>query len=609
MNTFSRNPFSRMSRSDDGRPAGRLGELAQRPAILWGALALLALFVVFAGWLGYGALQAKSSLEQSRDFAQQAKDALLDGKTEDATRFAENAQFHAKQARAATHSLPWNIVAAVPIAGSPFKSTQQISDVVVGLAKDVLLPAAGMGNGFSPDKLIDGTRINLQLLRAEEPRLSELSAAAAKLDAEAQAISQPAFLSTIRDARSQLQDQTSKLAQLLGISAVAAKLAPSMLGADGPRSYLLAFQGNAEARGTGGLLGGFGVLRFDNGIPTTDTLNTNTELEGASAAVDFGPEFNKQYGYTNPYTDYRNSNLSSHFPYAAQIWKSMWEQQSKQRVDGVIAIDPVALSYLLGALGPVTLPDGEVITQDNVVELTGSTAYIRWPTWQAARKRYLLSIANEVVKKLSGSMQSPRAVLDALGRAASERRIAVWSSVPADQEILEQTALGFAIPTDPAPYAEVVINNLAGNKMDYYLEREIEYAADGCEGDVRNSTITVRLTNTATDEALPEYVAGVMGNETRPIDVPPGTMLTSVRLLATVGAKLVSVTSGGKSVPAIVHSERGHPTFEVQVAIPPGQSGDLIFRLSEPSVPGAPRVPIQPLIDSPTPRISVPTCG
>ena len=44
-------------------------------------------------------------------------------------------------------------------------------------------------------------------------------------------------------------------------------------------------------------------------------------------------------------------------------------------VDGVVAIDPVALSYVLGAVGPVTMPDGEVVTKDNVVELTESTAY------------------------------------------------------------------------------------------------------------------------------------------------------------------------------------------------------------------------------------------
>ena len=84
---------------------------------------------------------------------------------------------------------------------------------------------------------------------------------------------------------------------------------------------------------------------------------------------------------------------------------------------------------------------------------------------------------------------------------------------------------------------------------------------------------------------------------------------TSVRLIATEGAKVVAVTSDGKSVPAVVHKERGHPSFEVQVVIPPGQSGELVFRLTEPTAPGAPRVPVQPLIDAVNPRVSVPECA
>ncbi len=96
-------------------------------------------------------------------------------------------------------------------------------------------------------------------------------------------------------------------------------------------------------------------------------------------------------------------------------------------------------------------------------------------------------------------------LLDALGRAVSERRIAVWSSFPEEQALLEQTPLAHIIPDDPAPYAGVVINNLGGNKLDYYLDRHIEYVADGCDGDMRTSTVTVRLTNTVTD---PESLTG-----------------------------------------------------------------------------------------------------
>ncbi len=180
-------------------------------------------------------------------------------------------------------------------------------------------------------------------------------------------------------------------------------------------------------------------------------------------------------------------------------------------MDGAISIDPVALSYILGAVGPVTMPDGETITTDNVVELTESTAYIRFPTDQVARKAYLQDVASAVVEKMTGHLDSPRQLLDALGKAVGEGRIAVWSASPDDQKLIEETPLAHEVPNDPAPYASVVINNLGGNKLDYYLTRQIEYSADGCDSSTRTSTVTVRLTNNVPDVPLPEYVAGENG--------------------------------------------------------------------------------------------------
>jgi hypothetical protein len=600
--------FSRKSSEHD--PDGRFSEDG-RP-LRWIAVALLGLFVVMGAWLGFQALSAKSSLEKARESAQQVKDALLDGKTDEAAQKAKTALAQAQSARSTTHSGPWNIAAGVPFFGGPFKTGQQISDVVAGLSSDILQPAADAGIGLSPSKLFQDGQVDVQLLRQQEPELVKLSDSATRLDEKAAAIRPAGFVAPLDNARTQLQNQTSEIASLLNNTTIAARIGPSMMGADGPRTYLMVFQTNAEARGTGGLIGGFGVLRFDNGKPTVDTLDSNVEFRGASADVDLGPEFNQNYGASRPFTDFRNSNQSAHFPYAAQIWKSMWEKQSGKKVDGVIATDPVALSYLLGAEGSVKLQDGQVVTQDNVVELTESTAYRMFPTDQAARKEYLQEIANAVVKKMTGQngqIKSPGKLLDALGRAASERRIMVWSEFPAEQKVLEETTLAHTIPDDAAPYAQVVINNLGGNKMDYYLRREIEYDADGCDGDVRNSTITVRLSNTRSDSES-EWASVSQGlPRGLPIKIAPGTMVSSVRVLATKGATLESVTADGRRlVPNVETFERGHPSFEVQVVIPSGQTGELRFLLSEPASPGEPNVPIQPLIDTITPVVTTPQC-
>jgi hypothetical protein len=206
-------------------------------------------------------------------------------------------------------------------------------------------------------------------------------------------------------------------------------------------------------------------------------------------------------------------------------------------------------------------------------------------------------------------MDSPRQLLDALGKAVSEGRISVWSASPSDQKLIEETPLAHLVPDDPAPYASVIINNLAGNKIDYYLTRQLEYSADGCESSTRKSVVTVRLTNTVSNEqALPEYVAGQAGIRGLLRDVPWGSNVTSVTLLATKGSALAGAFINGTKVPVFRGLERGHPTFEVQMAVMPQKTVELKFELSEPTVPGAPRVPVQPLRDNPVPVVSVPQC-
>ena len=43
------------------------------------------------------------------------------------------------------------------------------------------------------------------------------------------------------------------------------EVAPGLLGVDSPRRYLIAFQNSAEARGTGGLIGGFAAVEINKG--------------------------------------------------------------------------------------------------------------------------------------------------------------------------------------------------------------------------------------------------------------------------------------------------------------------------------------------------------
>ena len=141
----------------------------------------------------------------------------------------------------------------------------------------------------------------------------------------------------------------------LNSAADAAHLAPGMLGADGQRNYLLMIQNNAEVRASGGIPGALAILTLDNGKLTLGAQSSASELGQMSPPLSVDPE--QEQIYSSRLGEYMHDvNLTPDFPTAASTAQAIWEKKTGQRVDGVISLDPVALSYLLKATGPVKSP-------------------------------------------------------------------------------------------------------------------------------------------------------------------------------------------------------------------------------------------------------------
>jgi hypothetical protein len=62
-----------------------------------------------------------------------------------------------------------------------------------------------------------------------------------------------------------------------------------MLGQNGPKRYFLAFQNNAEARGTGGLPGAFAIIEANHGKLAITSMQSDTTLIGTAATGTSGP--------------------------------------------------------------------------------------------------------------------------------------------------------------------------------------------------------------------------------------------------------------------------------------------------------------------------------
>jgi hypothetical protein len=275
----------------------------------------------------------------------------------------------------------------------------------------------------------------------------------------------------------------------------------------------------------------------------------------------------------------------------------MWTKYSGQKVDGVIAVDPTALGYLLAVTGPATLPDKSQVTGANAVALTQATNYAKFPGTSnaeiAQRKAYLLEVASAASTKILDSRGEPTALLRAAGKAAGERRILIWSADPAVQADLAQTSVGGIIPTTTAPYVGLTIVNSGGNKLDYYLDRTLTWARTGC-GATRKATATITLTNHAPASGLSPYVTGRLDHRSYPIKVGDSRLMVSY--YATQGAVLNKVTVAGQPGRGRIGAENGHPVYAIDLELPRGTSRTIVLQLTEPAGTGTPIILHQPLV-------------
>jgi hypothetical protein len=390
------------------------------------------------------------------------------------------------------------------------------------------------------------------------------------------------------------------LAQELGVlesvgaqASDALQVLPALLGSPQPKTYFLAVQNNAEARGTGGLPGAFAIVTAADGRIRFDDFHSDEELNGTVAQVELGSDYDTLWRGSGTETIYVNSNLSPHFPDAARIWSSMWEVRSRQRVDGAVAVDPQVLSYLLAVTGPARLADGSTVSADNIVTLTENSGYLRFGADTAGRKKFLIDVARAVAQRVTAAPGNGIGLLEALLRASRERRLLVWSADPEVQSRLERLPVSGAVPRTSEPYAGLFVVNDGGNKLDYYLDRSLTWVGWEC-GDTRDVTVTIELRNSAPPEAQSPALTGRSGQFANPIRAGDNRLL--VYYLATEGALLISATVDGAPQFVGTGLEHGHPVFSLDVALPRMQQRRLVLHLTEPAAAAAPRIPQQPLV-------------
>lgn len=510
--------------------------------IAWVLGAVLAVLVLGAAWVGVRGVLAYGHLEAARTAAADASAALSDPAS--AAEVVERISSDTAAARALTSDPVWALFETLPWIGPQLGAVSTITaaaDEVAGTAVTPLLEVAG---SFSLDSLRpqDGRFDVAALAQLHEPAAD----AAARVDraaARVQDIPMSALVAPLQPAVAEVQALFAEIATGAAALERATALMPAMLGADGPREYLVLFQNNAEWRSLGGIAGAMAVVRTEDGRVSLAAQGSTRDFARYDEPVlPLAPELEQIFGARS--AQYiQNVTQIPDFTIGAPLAREMWQREFGAAVDGVLAVDPVTLSYLLEATGPVTLPTGDVLSTDTAVPLLLNEVYQRYER-PADQDAFFAAATAAVFGALTSGGADPAQLVSALARAGDERRLYLWSADPAEQAVLDGTTLQGRLPRSDADTTRfgVYLNDGTGSKMDFYMDiaASVGWCRDTEGTPDAQLVVRVRSDAPADAAALPEYITGGGGFGT-----PAGTVRTVAYLYLPPGAELVSADAIG----------------------------------------------------------------
>jgi hypothetical protein len=296
-------------------------------------------------WLTTRVLVVKTDLEASQALVEQLQTEITSG--DFSTLASTSAELQAKSASAAagTSDLTWRAAEFIPLAGENLRAVRAVSESIDDIVRDVAAPALDIASSFdlsARDPVTGGFDIAplkdvVAIAATAQTVFAESLARMGAIDASDTVGPVSAAVTRLDDLLVKANDAVTAAAPLLDLVGPA-------LGADGPRTYLLAFQNNAESTALGGSAASYTLINVDNGAISVAAQGAGSQdlVEGTRLDVEV------DQSAIDLFTDYlisfpNTSTSRPDFPTAAELMRAYWIRDKGLTADGVISIDPLAL--------------------------------------------------------------------------------------------------------------------------------------------------------------------------------------------------------------------------------------------------------------------------
>jgi hypothetical protein len=540
---------------------------------LWLIVAVILVAIAAVAWIGVRGLQAKQQLEGAMPLVTQLKTQVLAQDSAAAKTTYAQLEPRVRKAHSLTSDPIWRAAEFVPVIGQNLKVTRtvaaQTDEVVTGAIK----PLVDISGSLSLESLKpkDG-RIDVGALTSLKEPVKKASASVDAALVQLNGLDTKGTFAQIATAKTQLVSLLTPVSAQLRETGSLLAIVPGMLGADGPRNYLVVFQNNGELMPAGGTIGSMAILHVENGAIslTQQSSAAPAEFPMFDEPVIPIPQDAAALYPTSLGRFVQNLTETPRFSLSFDIAKAMWKQAKGVDIDGMIAVDTVALGQLLAVTGPISLPDGAELNSANAAQTLLIGLYQNYTADQVDQINQALSGA--VFSKLLSGNVDPKKLASFVATASSQHRILLWSQNAAEQNAIRNSAFYGAPPSSSVTTDAlgVYFRDITPSKLAVYLKQSVALTQAVCKpGGNADVRVTVSLTNAIPPGTkLPRYVTG-----------PDNHIQLRVSTYAPPGYTVAGVTVSNNQDAPLTGTDGEFVVSQGVVSILPGETQTVTFDL------------------------------
>jgi hypothetical protein len=544
----------------------------------WVIIVLVLIVVAAAAWIGLRALAAKSELEAAQAGVSKLKAEATAQNFSQLAKTFDGIKQHAAEAEQLTSDPIWRAGELVPGLGKNLRVVRELAAVTNDVVRNTVSPLVNVASGLSPASFapVNGA-LNLAPLIEAIPAVAQADASIKSVTKTLNGIDTAGTVSQVAAGKTKLSSLLASVTPVLDGANTFLPLLPPFMGATAPRNYVIMFQNPAESRTLGGTALSFAGLTIDKG---------KLSLSGAvSAGLQNFPSYPQSVipvpdGVQGLYegafgTFIANATVRPQFSSAAEIVAENWKRKYGTSVDGVISIDPVALSYILRATTPITLSSGDILTPDSLVPLLLNQVYQRYNTGHivadnAAQDVIYGEAVSATFAKLMAGPLDLKLLIAAVLQGHTEGRLSYWSAHPAEETVLDKAKISGGLPQSDATTAGVGVyfQDNVGSKLNYYLIPTVHTGEAVCRTDGRETyRIGVDLTSTVPTSAK-TLSPSILGNW-KIEKLKPGVQRMYVYVYAPPGSTIAGASINGAPVAVQAEHDESYPVARLLVSISP----------------------------------------